>query len=655
MTPRGSEAASAPTDKLRADMLRTAADLGADIDSKGVDASQSSPDTAQADELAAAQPQHLVEVGRHRENPDESRWRGIGREVLAGIKWGDWKVRTALLGDGLAHEASHDESSEAADETTTASQADSDRHETTGSDQRSMKEKLSDASARFSAKLASIYMSVDTWAAKHRADGKRMDPEKMGRRINTALAVGAVATAGLVVANFLNRQYGSGDMLDASPMFDAMNSKFFGMNTGELAQAAIDAGDGVTSADTQAPGDIRAVLERPEIDADTVSSSSDEGVAEAASAPEYEYEDGRSMFTAGETETDATAATESPTDTSESASAAETDSAETESDTNQPFDVQHGSSYTQELVDAAAERGVDMSGEQAWAAHQQLVDAHGADYINLGVDGVNDTYSMGESKYEVGLSSPTETATWDTDALDMINDATDDGEINGSTETASAQPSVEIGNEVGLEIGFDQADSATQTGLETSSEIAADAVGTDKLEAAAERAADLAERADAAIEMPFEGVSEMIEGIEDKAQALADKAADAAAETPGFDAGNEVPPADLATEAPVPELPADSTAFLESALNDGSLISELNEVGRHAGAQELAAFLDQSDYQYSDGTPLVSYDDGRGIYVFTDKPLNATFTPDSKLLEYVNEHRHALFSALHPERFELTS
>lgn len=96
------------------------------------------------------------------------------------------------------------------------------------------------------------------------------------------------------------------------------------------------------------------------------------------------------------------------------------------------FTVEAGHGYTQELIDAAADRGVEMTPEQAWQARTEIVDRVGPDYVDLAGHDGSDTYSMGSSSYETGISAPGEAA-WAPEAHDLIDDATDDGVINGST------------------------------------------------------------------------------------------------------------------------------------------------------------------------------------------------------------------------------
>lgn len=102
------------------------------------------------------------------------------------------------------------------------------------------------------------------------------------------------------------------------------------------------------------------------------------------------------------------------------------------------FVVQHGSSHTQELVDAAHDAGQEITPEQAYAGHMEIVDTLGTnDYINLDDFHGPDTYSMGDSVYEVGISAPSEDASWTSEATPLVEDLIDDGEINGSVEDVS--------------------------------------------------------------------------------------------------------------------------------------------------------------------------------------------------------------------------
>jgi len=85
------------------------------------------------------------------------------------------------------------------------------------------------------------------------------------------------------------------------------------------------------------------------------------------------------------------------------------------------FTVESGHGYTHEIIDTVKSLGGDISVDQAWKLHRNIADAVGSDYINLNDFSGNDTYSMGPSKYEVGISAPGK-AQWDPRALEMIRD-----------------------------------------------------------------------------------------------------------------------------------------------------------------------------------------------------------------------------------------
>lgn len=95
------------------------------------------------------------------------------------------------------------------------------------------------------------------------------------------------------------------------------------------------------------------------------------------------------------------------------------------------FTVEKSHGYVDELMDAAKANGKEMTPEQAWNAHKVIVDKVGADYLNLINHHGHNTYSMENSPYEVGISAPGE-ATWAPEAQPLIQDAIDDGVINGS-------------------------------------------------------------------------------------------------------------------------------------------------------------------------------------------------------------------------------
>lgn len=101
------------------------------------------------------------------------------------------------------------------------------------------------------------------------------------------------------------------------------------------------------------------------------------------------------------------------------------------------FRVESGHGYSHELMDAAQASGGEISPEQAWAAHQQIVDQVGPDYIDLVDKNGADTYSISSDRYDVGISQPAQ-ATWSPEAAPLIADAIDDGEINSSLDNVSS-------------------------------------------------------------------------------------------------------------------------------------------------------------------------------------------------------------------------
>ena len=115
-------------------------------------------------------------------------------------------------------------------------------------------------------------------------------------------------------------------------------------------------------------------------------------------------------------------------------------------DVGSDFAVEDGHGYTQELIDAAKANGVDMSPEQAWAAHQEIVDQVGQDYIDLNGNSGADTYAISGDQYDVGISDQGQ-ATWSAEAQPLVADAIDDGDINGSvdgTDTSLDQTASEL-------------------------------------------------------------------------------------------------------------------------------------------------------------------------------------------------------------------
>lgn len=85
------------------------------------------------------------------------------------------------------------------------------------------------------------------------------------------------------------------------------------------------------------------------------------------------------------------------------------------------FTVQQGHGYVNEIMDSARANDIKITPEQAWGIHKDIVNKVGTDYINLLHHGGPDTYSMGDSKYETGISASGE-AEWDPQAADILRD-----------------------------------------------------------------------------------------------------------------------------------------------------------------------------------------------------------------------------------------
>lgn len=85
------------------------------------------------------------------------------------------------------------------------------------------------------------------------------------------------------------------------------------------------------------------------------------------------------------------------------------------------FTVQHGNGYVREIMDAAKANDIKITSDQAWEIHKDIVNKVGVDYINLVNHHGHDTYSMGDSKYETGISAPGK-AEWDAQAADIMRD-----------------------------------------------------------------------------------------------------------------------------------------------------------------------------------------------------------------------------------------
>lgn len=91
-------------------------------------------------------------------------------------------------------------------------------------------------------------------------------------------------------------------------------------------------------------------------------------------------------------------------------------------DLSSTFAVEAGNGYTHEIVQLAHANGIDLKPGDAWEIHKELVDKVGADYIDLNDFSGSDTYSMGDSKYEVGISSPSDNAQWSSEAQTLLQE-----------------------------------------------------------------------------------------------------------------------------------------------------------------------------------------------------------------------------------------
>lgn len=101
---------------------------------------------------------------------------------------------------------------------------------------------------------------------------------------------------------------------------------------------------------------------------------------------------------------------------------------------NALFIVEQGNGLTHEIMQTAEAHGVTLTDQEAFEIHQRLVDQVGRDYIDLtGVD--NDVYSMGNGKYDIGISAPG-TAHWDPKAAALLQQELVDrgAHFSGATE-----------------------------------------------------------------------------------------------------------------------------------------------------------------------------------------------------------------------------
>ena len=109
------------------------------------------------------------------------------------------------------------------------------------------------------------------------------------------------------------------------------------------------------------------------------------------------------------------------------------------------FTVEQGHGYTHELMETVKEAyGVELSKQEAWDLHKELVRTAGSDYINLLDHKGSDVYSMGDSRYEVGISDDGK-AEWSDKAIKVLDEkfvsdetsADVDAEISPETNTTT--------------------------------------------------------------------------------------------------------------------------------------------------------------------------------------------------------------------------
>ncbi len=86
------------------------------------------------------------------------------------------------------------------------------------------------------------------------------------------------------------------------------------------------------------------------------------------------------------------------------------------------FTVEKGHGYTHELMETVKETyGVELSKQEAWELHKELVRTAGTDYIDLLDSNGSDTYSLGTSRYDVGISDSGK-AEWSDKAIKVLDD-----------------------------------------------------------------------------------------------------------------------------------------------------------------------------------------------------------------------------------------
>lgn len=98
----------------------------------------------------------------------------------------------------------------------------------------------------------------------------------------------------------------------------------------------------------------------------------------------------------------------------------------------QSFTVEKGHGYTHELMETVKDAyGVELTPEEAWELHKELVRTAGVDYIDLLDHNGSDTYSMGDSRYDVGIAHGGE-AEWSDKAVKLLDEKYTSDDVQSS-------------------------------------------------------------------------------------------------------------------------------------------------------------------------------------------------------------------------------
>lgn len=101
------------------------------------------------------------------------------------------------------------------------------------------------------------------------------------------------------------------------------------------------------------------------------------------------------------------------------------------------FTVEKGHGYTHELMETVKETyGVELSKQEAWELHKELVRTAGSDYIDLLDQSGNDAYSLGDSRYEVGIADDGK-AEWSDKAIKFIDQKYGDHDVDLDSSDAT--------------------------------------------------------------------------------------------------------------------------------------------------------------------------------------------------------------------------